>query len=336
MDYQNTITNIFINNGESVNCIKTDEDNFNYLYYYIYSNYKSKNKLELILKSVATKLNMKVYYEFEESGVLKIKLVKNKIETLPFENYIGWIPQNKCNIFLGVDENDNPIYCTLQQAKSILVGGSSGSGKSNLLHQIILSYLFLNKNNYLYLIDMKANELTRYNSFLKQHKLIRPVAYTYEEALKTITYFRNMIKLRFKNMMKKGERFSSEPPILLVIDEYAQLFRTNKEKKVINDLISQCASLGRASNCYLILATQHPTNDNINNTIRANLQSRIVLKCMNAQQSHNLLGSNQATNLVNPGDSIIHIDGKQPILAKTTYVSDNVLEQATTRFKIDC
>ena len=88
---------------------------------------------------------------------------------------------------------------------------------------------------------MKANELTRYNAMLKTHKLIRPVAYTYEEALKTITYFRNMIKKRFKDMMKKGERFSSEPPILLVIDEYAQLFRTNKEKKVINDLISQCA-----------------------------------------------------------------------------------------------
>ena len=149
MDYKDTITNIFLNNGESVNCIKTDEDNFNYLYYFIYSNYKSKNKLELILKSVATKLNMKVYYNFEESGVLKIKVVKNKIETLPFENYLGWIPRGKGNIFLGVDENDEPIYCTLQQAKSILIGGSSGSGKSNLLHQIILSYIYLNNNNYL-------------------------------------------------------------------------------------------------------------------------------------------------------------------------------------------
>lgn len=335
MDYQSTITNIFINNGESVNCIKTDEDNFNYLYYFNYNNYKSKNKLELILKSLAVKLNTKIYYQFKDD-MLVIKIEKQEIKVLPFQDYIGEGKENQDYIFLGVNENDEPIFEKIQNVKSLLIGGSSGSGKSNLMHQILLSYLFLNELNYLYIIDMKANEFTMYNSFLKTNRLIKPVAYTFDDALKIIVSFRNIIKKRFKTMMKKGQRFSSEPPILLVIDEYAQLFKTNKEKKVINDLISQCASLGRASNCYLILATQHPTNANINNTIRANMQSRIVLKCMNSQQSHNLLGSNEAINLVNPGDSIIHVDGKKPIRAKTTLVSDKLLVSALKNFEIDC
>lgn len=335
MDYNKIICDIFSNNNEVLSYIKESEDNFNYLYYYDYKSYKNKNKLELILKSVAVKINSKIYYSFlDDSGILKIKVAKQKVEILPFENYIGHIPLNKDYVFLGVNENDEPVYEKIQSIKSLLIGGSSGSGKSNLLHQILLSYLFLNSNNYLLIIDMKANEFTRYNNI--KNRLIAPVGYTFESALKIIINFRNIIKKRFLTMMKNGQRFSTEPPVLLVIDEYAQLFRTNKEKKVINDLISTCASLGRASNCYLILATQHPTNENINNTIRANMQSRIVLKCMNSQQSHNLLGTNEATKLVNAGDSIIHIDGKMPVVAKTSYVSDKVLEQALIHKTIDC
>lgn len=336
MDQKDIILDIFNNNKQQLEFIKEDEDNFYNKYYFVYYNYSSKNKLELVLKSIATRLDSKIIYSFDDYGNLIIKVEKKEIGTLPFENYLGWIPQNEDYIFLGVDSNDAPIYEKIQNVKSLLIGGSSGSGKSNLLHQLLLSYIFLNENNYLYIIDMKANEFTRYNSLMKFNKLIAPVAYDFKSALKIIISFRNTIKRRFNNMMKSGERFSKEPPILLIIDEYAQLFRTNKEKKIINDLISQCASLGRAANCYLFLATQHPTNENINNTIRANMQSRIVLKCMNTQQSHNLLGSSVATTLSNPGDSIIHIDGKQPVKAKTSYVSDAVLNRALKDFTIDC
>ena len=337
MDYKDIILDIFINNKQQINYIGESVDNFYTNYYYNYLNYSSKNKLELVLKSLSARISCKVDYNFTDNGNLVIRIARKKIETIPFENYLGWIPQNQDNIFLGVDQNGKAVYDKIQNVKSLLIGGSSGSGKSNLLHQLILSYLFLNKRNYIMIVDMKANEFTRYNTrFLNNNRLVMPVAYTFEKALETIIAFRNVIKNRFNDMMKKGERFSTEPPVLLVIDEYAQLFRNNEEKRMINDLISQCASLGRASNCYLFLATQHPTNDNINNTIRANLQSRIVLKCMNSQQSHNLLGTSDATRLVNAGDSIIHIDGKQPIYAKTTYVSDNVLNDALINGRIDC
>ena len=334
MDYNKIIIDIFSNNNEDLIYVDKAEDNFNYLYYYNYLSYRSKNKLELLIKTIATRTNSTIYYSFTDEGYLQIKVSKKVNEKLYFENYLGWIPLNQDYIMLGIDSKDQPIYEKIQNVKSLLIGGSSGSGKSNLLHQILLSYLFLNNNNYLYIIDMKANEFTRYNSI--KNRLVVPVAYEFESALKIIVNFRNTIARRFKSMMKKGQRFSEEPPVLLVIDEYAQLFQTPKQKRVINDLISQCASLGRAANCYLILATQHPTNENINNTIRANMQSRIVLKCMNPQQSHNLLGTSEATKLVNPGDSIIHIDGKMPIVAKTSYISDKVLEQALIYKTIDC
>ena len=329
------IEDIFSHNNQIISYVKTVEDNFYINYYYNYLDYKSINKLKLILKTIAVRLDTRVDYTFADD-CLVVMVAKKQNETLYFDNYLGWIPRNKDYVFLGVNQQGDSIYEKVQDIKSLLIGGSSGSGKSNLLHQLILSYLFLNDHNYIMIIDMKANEFTRYSDKIFGNRLVLPVAYTYEKAFETIVAFRNIIKNRFEEMMKKEQRFSSEPPVLLVIDEYAQLFQDNEQKKKINSLISQCASLGRASNCYLFLATQHPTNENITNTIRANMQSRIVLKCMNTQQSHNLLGTPEATTLQHAGDSIIHIDGKKPIKAKTTYVSDEVLNDATKKGKIYC
>ena len=128
-------------------------------------------------------------------------------------------------------------------------------------------------------------------------------------------------------MQRKKQRQSEEPPIILIIDEYAQLFNNNKEKKVINDYISKCGAIGRACNCYLILATQHPTNENINNSIRANLQSRVALKCANSQQSKNILNKTGAENLTQAGDLICWIDGCEPVKLKACFISDNLLNK---------
>ena len=80
-------------------------------------------------------------------------------------------------------------------------------------------------------------------------------------------------------------------------------------KKII-DIISRCAAVGRAANCYLILSTQHPTNSNLNNSIRVNLQTRICLKCENIQQSKNIIETTEGARLVYPGDSLIKFDSE--------------------------
>lgn len=336
MNYNDIILELFTNNKQDLTYIKSDVDSFNINYYYLYEDYKSKNKLDLIIKSLAVLLNNKVEYTFETPQILKIS-IRNQNTTFMFDNFIFDVPltDGNYNILLGVDPNGNTYYEKLTNIKSLLIGGSSGSGKSNVLHQIILSYIFNSKTKYLYLIDMKANELVRYNYLTKSKILPRPVAYDFESALKIIVIFKNLIKKRYKQMQRQKLRTSNEPPVVLVIDEYAQLFTNSKQKKIINELISSCAALGRAANCFLILATQHPTNENLTASIRANMQSRIVLKCMTPQQSSNLLGSTEATSLQFPGDSIIHIDGKRPVKVKTTFVSDEVLHEIETTGGLD-
>lgn len=325
METQQIIEDLFERNKQEIVLLNVEENLKCTSYFYDYLNYSNSNKLNQITKTLSSFLDRKVVSSFENC-VLRIDVYTNEKIALGFGDYLGLVPKNEGNILLGVDLNGEPIYDKIQNIKSLLIGGASGSGKTNLLHQIILSYLLLNNNVYIAMIDMKGNELTRYDALSNHNFMVRPTAFTPEEALKTIVIFKNEILARFKRMRKRGLRNSDEPPFLLVIDEYAQLFHDNSQKKIINELISSCAALGRAANCYLFLATQHPTNDNINSSIRANLQSRLGLKCMTGQQSHNILENPKATTLLNPGDFILHLDGKQEVLGGACYVPDEVID----------
>lgn len=323
----NIILDIFERNKQEIEFVKAENnlkcDTFIFQYY----NFSNINKLNQITRTLSSYLGTRITSSFE-NGLLKIEVYNTTPVKLGFWDYLSQVPKNQHYILLGADNNGNAIYDKIENIKSLLIGGASGSGKTNLLHQIIMSYLLRNNCKYLMMIDMKGNELTRYNALAKKFNcLVRETACTPKEALKTIVVFRNEIKKRFKEMTKAGLRNSNEPPLLLIVDEYAQLFQNNTQKKAINELISSCAALGRAANCYLFLATQHPTNENINSSIRANMQSRLALKCMTSQQSHNILENPQATTLLNPGDFILHLDGKSQTYGSACYVSDESIDK---------
>lgn len=324
----NTIKDFFAKNGANLEYIREESYNALNIYYFNYTNFNNINKLNLIIKSLKAYLNNNnISFSFE-NGILKLEISILNPNIIYFSNYIKNAPKNQNYIFLGLNTKGLPIYENLNNIKSLLIGGSSGSGKSNLLHNIIISSLLFNKNIYYYMIDLKATELTYYNKILKNsNRLLKPVATNQKQAIKIIIEFYYIIKNRFNKMQKNEQRQSTEAPILLIIDEYAQLFNDNKEKKLINNYIAKIGAIGRACNCYLILATQHPTNENLNNTIRANLQSRICLKCSNSQQSKNIINMVGGEKISRVGDMIIHIDGKQPEFIRATFVSDNFLNE---------
>lgn len=286
---------------------------------------KSINKIKSIVNLIKSVLNTSISYYFNYN-FLFLEIIKANNKTYNFNSYISVSNhRNKGEIFFGIDGAGQSIFKKIDSVKSLLISGSSGSGKSNLLHQLILSYLILNDNGYLMLIDPKHTELNWYTKAKLKNRLIMSVASEFDEALKVLNAFNNLITSRYKAMEKRGERFSNDSPILLVIDEYASLFTDSKTKKKVNSLISRIASLGRAARCYLIISTQHPTNENLTNTIRVNLQSKLALHCESAHQSINIINSSDAINIKGKGEFLLKVDGESLTFGKSTLITDELL-----------
>ena len=316
----NIIKNQFYINNIEINIKGVKKAPFNTEIKTSLKGLKSINKLNLIIKTLEKILNTNIKYNFDNENNFIMFIESHENIIINNFNYIlknGIAEKEKKYknyndvVFLGIDKTTNaPIYESLNNTKSILIGGSSGGGKSIFLHNIILSYLILNKENYLFLIDPKYTEFSFYNKRILKNRLVFNPGNNYTDYIKIFSFLVDVLKRRFQSMQKKQIQKSDESPILLVIDEYAQLFKNIKEKKIINNYIMKLSSLGRACNIFLILATQHPTNENINNTIRANLQTRIALKCENIQQSKNIIDTTEATKIIYPGEAVLKIDGK--------------------------
>lgn len=325
----NNIIKLFANAGEEIKLQNKEQNQNEIILFFNYPGFKSLNKLNLLIKSLkALYSDFIIDYDINNDFILKIAIKGNFKAVYYFENYIKQGAKNKGLLLLGIDENGAPVFESIFNIKSLLIAGSSGSGKSSALHSLILSGLLLNKNIYFYMVDLKAVEFQRYNILLKSNRLIERVATDEKKALEIIVKFYCLIKNRFKQMTRNGARVCEDAPAVLVIDEYAQLFHDSKSKKVINDYISKIGALGRACNCFLFLATQHPTNENINNTIRANLQSRLALKCLSPQQSSNIIGNSEAVKLKGKGEALLHLDSSPDIKRiKCVFVSNELLEQ---------
>ena len=157
----------------------------------------------------------------------------------------------------------------------LLIAGSSGSGKSVALHALILSAM--EQGYKLALIDPKRVELSFYKNI---NNLLLPIAKTAEQAENTIQNIYDLMESRYKKMDKLEQRQSAETPILLIIDEFAELIEQNKR---LMQTIERIASLGRACNIHLILSTQYPIVKYISNAIKSN-SARLCFHCKSKMQ----------------------------------------------------
>lgn len=178
------------------------------------------------------------------------------------------------------------LHCLEQP--HLLIGGSTGSGKSVLINGIIHTLLhFPPENKQMILIDPKRVELKEYKKC--KHTLL--YATEPQEAVKALKGGIRLMDKRYRRM--SGKR-STEAHIYIIIDELADLLQQSKE---VESLITTIARLGRAANIHLILATQSPNRRVITAEIKTNMTSRIALRCEEAIESRQIINQKGAESL---------------------------------------
>ena len=254
---------------------------------------------------------------------------------------------------LGKTITNEPYIVDLAQLPHLLVAGSTGTGKSVGLNAIITSLLYKKHPSELKLVmvDPKKVELSIYSS-IEKHFLakipnapeaiitdVKKVSQTLKSLcvemderygllqkahVRKISEYNEKFKRRELNP-ENGHRFM--PYIVLIVDEFADLIMVAGSKE-IEPPITRLGQLARAVGIHMIIATQRPTANIINGTIKTNFPARMAFKVMSSIDSHTILDRSGAQQLVGKGD-MLFFSKNDPVRVQCAFVDTPEVEKIT-------
>lgn len=240
---------------------------------------------------------------------------------------------------LGKDIAGRPVVADLNKMPHLLIGGSTGSGKSVGVNAMICSCLVraMPDEVKLILVDPKMVELGVYEDI---PHLWAPVVTDMKEAGRVLKWVVAQMEDRYRRLALLSVRdlkgFNAKvldaggsmdltdrtpnprwpdrpaileplPHVLVVIDELADLMMVARSE--VEDSIARIAQKARAVGIHLILATQRPSVDVVTGVIKANLPSRLSYRVRTKIDSRTILDCSGGEQLLGAGDALFLPNG---------------------------
>jgi DNA segregation ATPase FtsK/SpoIIIE, S-DNA-T family len=238
--------------------------------------------------------------------------------------------KSKLAVALGKDTGSHAKVIEIDKMPHVLIAGTTGSGKSVLMHTLISSLIFRNSPDELklILIDPKRVEMTNYNDI---PHLLAPVIVEPEKILSALKWAMAEMDRRYKLFQSVGVRniqgyndmsgFQALPYIVIFIDELADLMMFAPVE--VEDAITRLAQLARATGIHLVIATQRPSVDVITGLMKANIPARIAFNVSSMIDSRVIIDGPGAEKLLGRGDMLfMPPDAAKPVRIQGVYVSD--------------
>ncbi|WP_210214887.1 FtsK/SpoIIIE domain-containing protein, partial [Mesorhizobium sp. M1A.F.Ca.ET.072.01.1.1] len=274
--------------------------------------------------------------------VVSIKRPHRMTLGLP-EVWAGWETRNdaaNARLLIAVKEDDgSPLFLEPQPAPHTLVAGSTGSGKSILIQNIILGIAATNRpdQSRIILIDPKAG--VDYFAFETLPHLDGPIIDREDEALTRLDAL--VVEMQRRYSLFKEARVSniaaynkaaSEPlPLIwLIHDEFADWMQLDSYRAGVEAAVNRLGVKARAAGIYLIFAAQRPDASVFPMQLRSNLGNRLILRVDSAGTSDLSLGikGGGAERLLGKGHLAAIIGGgTTPIYAQVPFIDTDRLEQ---------
>lgn len=250
--------------------------------------------------------------------------------------------KSSLSLALGKDIAGKPVVVDLARMPHLLVGGTTGSGKSVCINTMILSLLYKSTPDRLrlVLIDPKTVEFSLYQDI---PHLLCPVVTDMNKASNALNWLVNEMDRRYNLMSKLGVRsfdsfndkinaaIEAGSPIMdpfdvsaedgqphkplkpfayivCFIDELADLILVNR--KQVETQIMRLAQKARAAGIHLVLATQRPSVDIVTPLIKANIVARICFQVASRFDSQVVLDDTGAQDLLGKGDMLFKRPGQ--------------------------
>ncbi len=273
---------------------------------------------------------------------------------------------------LGKDIGGDPVIADLARMPHLLIGGTTGSGKSVAVNTMILSLLYRlapDRCRFI-MIDPKMLELSVYQDI---PHLLTPVVTEPRKAIVALKWvvremedrYRAMSALGVRNIAGYNERLSdarrknqnltrkvqtgidpetrkpifedeeidlTELPFIVVIIDEMADLMLVAGKE-IEATVQRLAQMARAAGIHVVMATQRPSVDVITGTIKANFPTRISFQVTSKIDSRTILGEQGGEQLLGQGDMLYMAGGGKIARVHGPFVSDTEVEEVVRHLR---
>lgn len=303
------------------------------------------NDVSNLSKEIAMTLGVTSVYVTPITGKnsIGIQVPNSEISMVSLDDVLEDMDKSGLAVALGKDTNGNAQSADIIKLQHVLIGGTTGSGKSSAINSMLCSLIqqYGPDDVKLVLIDPKQVELSSYKNV---PHLLRPIITDAKEASDALQDLTEEMDKRYaifnKTDVKDIESYNAlidsynkshknklphMPYIVCVIDELADLMTV--AGKSVETSIQRITSKARAAGIHMIVATQRPSTDVVTGTIKSNLPSRIAFSTASGVDSRTILDQQGAEKLLGKGDMLYKpVGATSPTRIQGAFVPDDEVD----------
>ena len=213
---------------------------------------------------------------------------------------------------IGLDVANQPVTADLIHMPHLLIGGTTGSGKSVCIISLIVCLLMKNSPSSLRLIllDPKRVELVRFQGIphllgsveSEPRKMVSALQWAVMEMQRRLLILQEFgardLDSYNDKMLKRN--MDPLPRIVVFIDELADMMSSAPEPT--DEAIKRLSQMARATGIHMVVSTQRPSADIVSGVIKSNFPARIAFNTASPTDSRVILDSMGAEDLLGKGD----------------------------------
>jgi DNA segregation ATPase FtsK/SpoIIIE, S-DNA-T family len=280
-----------------------------------------------------------------EPGAVVLSIARPSRQILhTLDVWKSWTPeavQGNHSLLVGVREDDGrPLFISpTENAPHTLIAGSTGSGKSVLMQNIVLGIACTNtpEQAEIVLIDPKLG--VDYFSFDGLPHLSGGIIEDQEAAIQKLNQL--IIEMDRRYAVLKQNRCSSifdlnrkpNPTerfacLWVIHDEFAEWMMTDDYRDTVSNVVSRLGVKARAAGIFLVFAAQRPDSNVMPLQLRSNLGNRLILRVDSEGTSEIALGERGAERLLGRGHMIAKLEGDTNLIySQVPLISAGDIEQ---------
>jgi len=234
-----------------------------------------------------------------DAGKLLIEIPKpaDKRQPLRPDKLASLTPPSATAVPLGLASNGRPVWFDLADERTchVIIGGTTGSGKTVCLHWLLTRLLQQNGPDTLRVLalDPKRGELA---PFAHVPHLLHPVTSNPLDVARVLAWVEGELDRRAESGRKR-------PRLVVILEEVADVLKTTP---TAGDLLARIAQIGRGLGVHLVATTQQPGAKSLGDAL-ANFPARLLGRVASATLTYGAAGRahTMADQLLGRGDFLL-------------------------------